>query len=109
MERFSNYTHCKNTKFTGGFCNNRRCSRARTTAHTGSNEYHVCAVQMIADRVDFLFGCGASHFRLRAGAKTSGHARAHLDDSLAFDMLSAWASVLATMKSTPCSPAAIML
>jgi len=51
-------------------------------AHAGSNEHHVCAGQMIADRIDCLFGCGAPHFGLRAGTKASGHLGAHLDDAL---------------------------
>src|ERR1700738_1525993 len=37
---------------------------------------------MIADRIDCLFGCGAPHFGLRAGAKAFGHPGAHLDDAL---------------------------
>jgi len=39
-----------------------------TAAHAGSNEHHVRADQMIADRIDRLFGCDAPQFRLRAGA-----------------------------------------
>ena len=37
---------------------------------------------MIADCIDRLFGCGASHFGLRAGAEAFGHPNAHLDDAL---------------------------
>ena len=37
---------------------------------------------MIADRIDCLFGCGAPHFGLRAGAQALGHLGAHLDDAL---------------------------
>src|ERR1700741_3626141 len=37
---------------------------------------------MIADRVDRLFGCGASHLGLRTRAEALGHTRAHLDNAL---------------------------
>src|SRR5258705_12364369 len=53
-----------------------------TAAHAGSNEHHVCAGQMITDHIDCFFRCGAPHFGLRASAKASGHAGAHLDDAL---------------------------
>jgi len=38
----------------------------------------MCApVQLIADRIDCLFSCGAPHFGVRAGAKAFGHLGAH--------------------------------
>jgi hypothetical protein len=38
----------------------------------GSNEYHVCAGQMIAERICCRFGRCTPHFWLRAGAKALG-------------------------------------
>ena len=79
-----------------------RCSpRAGAAAHAGGDEAHVGTGQVIDDLVDALFGRGTPDFRLRTGAETLRHIRAELDEALALDMVSAWASVLATTKSTP--------
>src|SRR5215211_8204254 len=72
----------ENVKLTRGLGDNGRCPGSGTAAHAGSNEHHVCADQLIADRIDCLFGCGAPHVGLRAGAKAFGHPGAHLDDAL---------------------------
>jgi len=82
VEWLGDHTDCENAKLTRGVGDNGRCPGAGTAAHAGSNEHHVCAGQMIADRIDCLFGCGASHFGLRAGAQASGYLGAHLDNAL---------------------------
>ena len=88
----------------------RRGAGAGAAAHAGGDEHHVRAGEMVADLVDRLFGGGAADFGLRAGAEALGDLQAHLDDALgAATCVSACASVLATTKSTPCSPALIML
>jgi hypothetical protein len=46
----------------------RRCAGAGAAAHAGGDEHHMRALEVIADLVDRLFGCGAPDFRLRAGA-----------------------------------------
>ena len=82
VEWLGDYTDGENAKLTCGLGDNRRCPGTGTAAHTGSNEHHVCAGQMIADHFDCFFRCGAPHFGLRAGAKTLGHLGTHLDDAL---------------------------
>jgi len=64
--------------------------------------------QVIADLVEHL-RAAAPHVRLRARAEALGDLGALCTMRSAFDMVSACASVLATTKSTPCSPAVIML
>src|SRR5205085_7296574 len=51
-------------------------------AHSGGDEHHVGAREMIADLIDHLLGSGAADVRLRAGAQAFGHLHAHLDDAL---------------------------
>ena len=109
LERLGDDTDGENAKLTRGLGDDRRRSGAGTAAHAGGNEHHVRAGQVIADRIDRLFRRGAAHFGLRAGAKASGHLVPIWMMRLAFELVSACASVLATMKSTPCSPASIML
>ena len=82
VEWLGDDTDGENAKLTRGPGDNGRCPGAGTAAHAGSNEHHVCAGQMIADRIDCLFRRGAPHVGLRAGAKAAGHLRAHLDDAL---------------------------
>jgi hypothetical protein len=64
----------------------------------------MCRPEMIADLVDHLLGGRAPDFGLRAGAEPSVTCTPIWMMRSAFDMVSAWASVLATTKSTPCSP-----
>jgi hypothetical protein len=69
VEWLGDYTDGENAKLTRGLSYNRRCPGAGTTAHAGSNEHHVCAGQLIAERISCLFRRRAPHFWLRAGAK----------------------------------------
>src|SRR5258707_5735672 len=109
VEGLGNYPHGANAKLTRGPGDNRSCSGSGTAAHAGSNEHHVCAGQLIADCIDCLFGCGAPHFGCEPAPRPWVTRVPNWMMRLAFEVASACASVLATMKSTPCSPAAIML
>ena len=71
----------ENAELTRGPGDNRRSARAGAAAHAGGNEDHVCAGQLIADRIDGLFRCRAPHIRLRAGAEAACHLPAHLDEA----------------------------
>ena len=82
LERFGDDTDGENAELARGPGDNGGCASAGAAAHAGGNEHHVCAGQLIADRVDGLFRRRAPHIRLRAGAKAAGHLRAHLDDAL---------------------------
>ena len=62
------------------FGNDRSGAGAGAAAHSGGDEHHVGAGQVIADLVDDLFGRSAAHIGLRAGAQTFGCLDAHLDD-----------------------------
>ena len=53
------YTDGENAKLTCGLGDNGCCPGTGTAAHTGSNEHHVCAGQMITDHIDCFFRCGA--------------------------------------------------
>jgi hypothetical protein len=61
----------------------------------------VRALQCLVDVGDRLFRRGLADFRTRARAETLRDLEAELDATVASDALSACASVLATMKSTP--------
>src|SRR5262249_4857979 len=82
VEWLGDYTDGENAKLTRGLGYNRRRPGAGTAAHAGSNEHHVCAGQMIAERMFCLFRRRAPHFWLRAGAKALGYLGAQLDDAL---------------------------
>ena len=82
VEWLGDYTDGENAKLTRGLGDNGRCPGTGTAAHTGSNEHHVCAGQIITDLIDCFFRCSASHFGLRASTKASGHLGTHLDDTL---------------------------
>jgi hypothetical protein len=69
----------------------------------------VRALEVIADLVDCLLGRGPPDFRLEPAPSPSVTATPIWMMRSALDIVSAWASVLATTKSTPCSPLAIML
>jgi hypothetical protein len=83
---------------------NRGGTGAGAAAHAGGDEAHVGAVEMIDDLIDALFGGRAADFRLRTGAEAFGHATPSWTSRSALDIVSAWASVLATTKSTPSVP-----
>ena len=82
---------------------------AGAAAHAGGDEHHVRARKLLHDLGHGFFGAGAADFRLGARAQAFGGGGAKLDAALALDWARAWASVLATTKSTPSRPASIML
>src|SRR5581483_4897501 len=81
-EWLRNDTDGENAKLARSPGDDGRSASTGTAAHAGRNEHHVRAGQMIADRIDRLFGSGASQLRLRTAAKAVGHVGAHLDDTL---------------------------
>ena len=84
VERLGDHAHGEDAEFARGLGDYRGGACAGAAAHAGGDEHHVHAVEVIADLVDHFFGGGAADFRLRAGAETLGHLRAHLDDALGF-------------------------
>ncbi len=60
----------------------RRRARARAAAHSGGDEGHVRAAEMVVDLVDRLFGGRPADLGLRARAQAFGDGDFHLDDAL---------------------------
>ena len=67
------------------------------------------AVERALDLVERLFGGGPADLGPRAGAEALGDLEAELDAGIGSEALSACASVLATMNSTPWTSERIML
>jgi hypothetical protein len=81
----------------------RRGAGAGAAAHAGGDEAHVGAVERRLDLGDRLLGGGLADLRPRAGAEALRDLQAELDLAVRQAWFSACASVLATMKSTPCT------
>jgi hypothetical protein len=78
-------------------------------AHAGGDEAHVRAFERLLDFLERFLGRGAADLRPRTGAQALGDLEPSWIRRSADEVLSAWASVLATMKSTPWTSAPIML
>ena len=81
----------------------RRRAGAGAAAHAGGDEHHVRALQLARAMSSHRFlGGRAGRHRAARPRRARGHADAELDLAAApVDCASAWASVLATMKSHP--------
>ena len=72
VEGLGDHANCENAKLTRCLSNNRGRAGPGAAAHAGRDEHHMRAGQMLPDRIDHLFRCGAPHFGLRAGAEALG-------------------------------------
>src|SRR5262249_8323464 len=84
VEWFGDNTDCEDAELAGDLRDDRSSAGAGAATHARSDKHHMRAGEMIADFVDHFFGGGAANLRLRTGAETLGHLRAHLDDALCF-------------------------
>ena len=84
VERLGDHTDGKDAEFARSLRDDRCRASSGAAAHTGGNEHHVRAGQVIADLVDHLLRRGAPHLGLRAGTEAFGDLGAHLNDALGF-------------------------
>ena len=70
LKRLGDHADREGAELPRGFGDDRCCAGAGAAAHSGGDEHHMCASQVIADFIDHLFGGGTPRLGLRAGAKT---------------------------------------
>ena len=79
LEWFGHHADRQNTQLTGNAGNNWRRSSAGAAAHSGGDEAHMAAVEVIHDLLDRLLGGRIPHLGLRSGAQAPGDPDAELD------------------------------
>ncbi len=79
LERLGDHPNGQNAKFPRSLSDNRCCPCPGAAAHTGCDETHVCASQMIDDLFDRLLGRRSANGRPCACAEALGDLHAHLD------------------------------
>ena len=79
LEGLGHDAHGQNAQFPCSLRNDRCGTCSGATAHTGGDETHVAASQMINDLFDAFFGSSGTHCRPRARAQTFGNLHTHLD------------------------------
>ncbi len=79
VEGLGYYCYGQDAQIFGNFRNDRRSARTCTTAHTGSDKHHVCAIQGGAQRFAVFIRCVTAYFRVSTGAKAFSDPATNLD------------------------------
>ena len=79
LERYGHDTHCKDSHILCNLCNDRCRTGSSTTAHTGRDECHLCAViEKALNLLAALLGSLAGYDRVVSGSKSLGNLLAQL-------------------------------
>ncbi len=82
LKRTGHHRHREDAHFLGNLRHHRRGTGAGTTAHAGSDEQHVAALDELDDPVPILHRGLTAHFRVGTGAQTLGDVGADLQRGL---------------------------
>ena len=103
-ERLGHDGYRQNAKLAGDLRHDGRRAGTGAAAHARSQEQHVGALDQLDDALAVFHRRLAADFGIGARAQALGDIRAQLQQGLRRLRLSACASVLAQMNSTPCTP-----
>ena len=78
VERFSDHTHSQYPLLAAGLGDNGSRAGSRATAHSGRNEGHIRALEILHDFLKRFFSGRLPDFRLGARAQPAGHVYAKL-------------------------------
>ncbi len=68
-EWFCDYSDGEGTAIFSNFCDDRCCAGASTTAHAGSNKYHIGARDDVFEFIAVFFGCFRTQDMVAADTK----------------------------------------